>query len=497
MCQPRAPLSYLFKGMDFSSCLFKIAEHLDSDELAALKFLCLNHIPQRKQEPIKDALMLFQGLQERGLLEEGNLSFLKELLFLINRLDLLTKFLNTSKEEMVRELQVLDRAQVSPYRVMLLKLSEDVVTSELKEFKFFLEEKIPKYKLHDNTSLLDIFVEMEKRLILSEDNLDALKLICFRIKKSLLGRIKDYELSSRGRSVSLEGAADLPVSFSDGESCFRMSAEMLDSLGEQDSQPQESDRIYQMKSKPRGYCLIFNNNDFSKAREDVPKLHTIKDRKGTNYDRDALTETFKELHFETVSYQDSTANEIREVLGSYQSLDHKDRDCFICCILSHGDKGIIYGTDGKEASIHELTSYFTGLKCPSLAGKPKIFFIQACQGDSYQRAVPVETDSEEKDSGPDIDSLSQKSYIPDEADFLLGMATVKNCVSYREPTRGTWYIQSLCQSLRQRCPRGDDILSILTGVNYDVSNKDDRKNMGKQMPQPIFTLRKKLFFPPN
>lgn len=40
-----------------------------------------------------------------------------------------------------------------------------------------------------------------------------------------------------------------------------------------------------MKSKPRGYCVIFNNNDFSKAREDVPKLHTIKDRKGTNYDR--------------------------------------------------------------------------------------------------------------------------------------------------------------------------------------------------------------------
>ena len=44
--------------------------------------------------------------------------------------------------------------------------------------------------------------------------------------------------------------------------------------------------------------------------------------------------------------------------------------------------------------------------------------------------------------------------------------------------------------------RGDDILSILTGVNYDVSNKDDRRNKGKQMTQPTFTLRKKLFFPP-
>lgn len=45
--------------------------------------------------------------------------------------------------------------------------------------------------------------------------------------------------------------------------------------------------------------------------------------------------------------------------------------------------------------------------------------------------------------------------------------------------------------------RGEDILTILTEVNFEVSNKDDRKNMGKQMPQPTFTLRKKLFFPLN
>jgi caspase 8 len=51
-----------------------------------------------------------------------------------------------------------------------------------------------------------------------------------------------------------------------------------------------------------------------------------------------------------------------------------------------------------------------------------------------------------------MDSSSQKRYIPDEADFLLGMATVTNCVSYRDPLRGTWFIQSLCRSLKERCP---------------------------------------------
>ncbi|KAL1770915.1 hypothetical protein HispidOSU_019751 [Sigmodon hispidus] len=482
--------------MDFSSCLFSIAEHLGSEELAALKFLCLDYISQKKQEPISDALMLFQGLQENGMLEEGNLSFLKELLFLINRLDLLTRDLDSSKEEMMMELKVKGNAQVSPFREMLFKLSEEVTESELKSFKFLLKEKIPKCKLQDNLSLLDIFVEMEKRLILSKEKLDVLKFILGQVNKSLLGKVEEYELSYLGRSMSLEEGTELPDSVVDENLCPRMQ-EMCDSPREQDNESQVSDRIYPMQNKPRGYCLIFNNNDFSKAREAVPRLHKIKDRKGTNYDKDALTETFGELHFEVVSYPDCTANKIHEVLESYQSMDHTNKDCFICCILSHGDKGIIYGTDGKEASIRELTSYFTGSKCPSLAGKPKIFFIQACQGDNHQKAVAVEVDSEEKDCELAMDSSPQKNYIPDEADFLLGMATVKNCVSYRDPTQGTWYIQSLCQSLRKRCPKGDDILSILTSVNYDVSNKDDWRNMGKQMPQPIFTLRKKLFFPLN
>ncbi|XP_025790859.1 caspase-8 [Puma concolor] len=479
--------------MDFSKCLYNIGEQLGSDELASLKFLSLDYIPQKKQEPIKDALMLFQRLQEKRMLEESNLSFLKELLFRINRLDLLFNYLNTSKEAMEQELQIPGRAQIPPYRVMLFQISEDVNKLELRSFKFLLSQEISRCKVDDDMNLLDIFIEMEKRVILGERNLDTLKRICDQINKSLLKKITDYEELSREGRMSLQRSPD---ELSNGEESLAMMA-LSDSLEEQDSESQTSDKVYRMKSKPRGYCLIFNNYDFSRARKDVPKLQNIKDRNGTDFDAEALSKTFSELHFEIVNFKDSTAKTICEVLKSYQRMDHNNKDCFICCILSHGDKGIIYGSDGQEAPIYELTSYFTGSKCPSLAGKPKIFFIQACQGDNYQRGIAVETDSEQKEDYLEMDSSFQKRYIPDEADFLLGMATVNNCVSYRNPTEGTWYIQSLCQSLRERCPRGEDILTILTEVNFEVSNKDDKKNMGKQMPQPTFTLRKKLFFPLN
>ncbi|KAF5910582.1 hypothetical protein HPG69_004670 [Diceros bicornis minor] len=444
--------------MNFNNCLYNIGEHLDSDELASLKFLSLDYIPQRKQEPIKDALMLFQRLQEKRIEATGITSTVTPCI----------KW-GTTEESFSKV-------------VMLFQISEDVTKLELKSFKFLLSQEISKCRLDDDMNLLDIFIEMEKRVMLGERNLDTLKKICDQVNKSLLKKINDYEELSRGRNtvtaVNQPNSHPAVSRLLAGEGSLGGQA-MSDSPGQQDSETQTSEKVYRMKSKPRGYCLIFNNYDFSVAR------------------KDALSTTFSDLHFQIVRYEDSTAKEICETLKSYQSMDHNDRDCFVCCILSHGDKGIVYGSDGQEASIYELISYFTGSKCPSLAGKPKIFFIQACQGDNYQKGIAVETDSEQKDAYLEMDLSFQKRYIPDEADFLLGMATVNNCVSYRNPMEGTWYIQSLCQSLRERCPRGEDILTILTNVNFEVSNKDDKKNMGKQMPQPTFTLRKKLLFPLN
>ncbi|XP_075385123.1 caspase-8 isoform X1 [Tenrec ecaudatus] len=476
--------------MDLENLLYQIAQQLDNPKLASLKFLSLDHIPQRKLESIQEPLDFFLTLKEKGMLAKDNLSFLKELLFHSQSLNLLIKFLNVSKEEMAKELQIPGKAQIDPYRVMLFQIFEDVSTEELKAFKFYLNQKISKEKLDHHATLLDIFVEMEKRDMLGKENLDLLKNIFGLVNQSLLKKIKAYEELNEERRMCPERNRD---GCSNGEELFK-NMTISNSSSRQKSELQTSDNVYRMESKPRGYCLIFNNYNFEKARKEVPKLAHMKDRNGTHIDAEALRKTFHGLHFEVLEFQDHPAKEICDTLEYYRKMDHSDKDCFICCILSHGDKGVIYGIDGQEAAISQLTSYFTGSKCPSLKDKPKIFFIQACQGDNCQKGVAVETDSEQQEAALEPVPPSQKHYIPDDADFLLGMATVNNYVSYRSPLDGTWYIQSLCKELRERCPR-DDILTILTEVNKEVSSKDDKKNMGKQMPQPTFTLRKKLYFP--
>ncbi|NXP63117.1 CASP8 protein, partial [Chloropsis cyanopogon] len=478
---------------DFHKLLFEVSEALVTEELAALKFLSLDHVPRRKLEAIQEPKAFFEVLEEKDMIGPENLFFLKELLYQISRIDLLSAHLGSSREEMERELQVPGRAQVSAHRCLLFQLSEDVVEDELMSFKLLLVNELPKSKLTRETTMLDILTEMEKKGLLGKDNLSMLKSLCEKINISLWDRIED--------GLNLLGQEELLITEEQWGSTGCPGGHLVSSVtpGPPVSFDDSSQLLeaYKMTSRPRGVCLILNNHNFAKAREGVLEHKHMKDRNGTDVDAAALRNVFSKLHFRVEEYRDLTAEEIRKTVNIFQSADHEDKDCFVCCILSHGKKGIIYGVDGQEVPIRELTTSFTAQNCHSLAGKPKVFFIQACQGDAFHKGVSIETDSGEQDSSVERDARFQLNCIPEEADFLLGMATLQDYVSYRSTREGTWYIQALCQHLEYSCPRGEDVLTILTAVNQEVSRKTCERDAKKQMPQPSFTLRKRLIFPVN
>ncbi|XP_021444674.1 caspase-8 [Oncorhynchus mykiss] len=241
---------------------------------------------------------------------------------------------------------------------------------------------------------------------------------------------------------------------------------------------------YRMTSLPRGHCLIINNVHFIQMGE----------RRGSDKDAEVLKDVFQWLGFKVTVLLDQTALQAREELKRFGDETHGD--AFVCCVLSHGGKGVIYGTDGEPISTNDLISPFKGTNCSTLIGKPKAFFIQACRGKDTQARVQLEADE-----NPGVNPGHQ-IYIPADADFLFAMATVEDYYSFRVPTSGSWFIQTLCKQLKQGCPRGDDILTILTQVNRDVSQMDDRYRdkksreykQAKQMPEPKYTLTKRLVF---
>uniref|UniRef100_A0A8C8SZV4 Caspase-8 n=1 Tax=Pelusios castaneus TaxID=367368 RepID=A0A8C8SZV4_9SAUR len=414
---------------DIYKLLLSISEGLDLENLMGLKFLSLDHIPLKNQEEIQDPKDFFKKLQEKRLIKEDDLFFLKELLFRVNRIDLLTEKLNSNKEEMERELQIPNRAKVSPYRQLLYRISEEITREEGDSVRFLLQKALPKKKLQDNAAILKLFIEMEKIGIMNETQLTELKSILQEIRPDLAQKINTYELKKQGHIHQEVSCLKTCALVGPGEPGAK----------EGMSGPKLSDP-YRMDNNPHGYCVILNNSDFKNPEET---------RRGTDKDAAALKQVFEWLQFETVEYQNLEAKQIYEQIQKYSSMDHSNMDCFICCLLSHGDKGKVHGTDWNSVSIKDLVSCFTGSKCPSLAGKPKLFFIQACQGKTGQKSVLVDEDyfqELEKDAFP-------LPSIPDWSDILIGMATVEDFECYRYSEKGSAYIQSVCKEIEALCPQ--------------------------------------------
>ncbi|XP_073347568.1 caspase-3-like [Pagrus major] len=269
----------------------------------------------------------------------------------------------------------------------------------------------------------------------------------------------------------------------------------------------EEDDQYQLNSQPTGLCVIMNNENFT----------CMDKRHGTDKDAQSLAEVFSWLGFRVLMCKDQTRDQMDRALKCFASLSDlsqlqefsiqewsnnrfthlkeappspKHGDAFICCILSHGESGSVKGTDGKSLPIKHITRTFKATDQSALTGKPKVFLIQACQGKQEHRGVLSE-DLQADDS--------QSQYIPEEADILMAISTVEDYKSFRHIKDGSWFIQSVCQQLKEGCSSGDDMTTILNRVNNEVSQKEAANQPGKvkQMSEVRYTLRKSLVLTPH
>lgn len=249
---------------------------------------------------------------------------------------------------------------------------------------------------------------------------------------------------------------------------------------------------YKMGNKRRGLALIFNQERFYWHLR-------LNNRHGTNADRANLEKRFRDLNFEVRSYEDYKQVEVLDKIREAAEEDHSDADCFLLAFLSHGEDDHVYAYDGK-ISIQDITSLFKGDKCKSLAGKPKIFVIQACRGDQHDDPVTVcdAVDSDLKTNEVVVDASAVHT-LPAGADFIMCYSVAEGYYSHRETINGSWYIQDLCEMLRRF---GDSLefTELLTLVNRKVSMRSvmcaaDRSMIGKkQVPCFASMLTKKLYF---
>ena len=173
-------------------------------------------------------------------------------------------------------------------------------------------------------------------------------------------------------------------------------------------------------------------------------------------------------------------------------MDHSDNDCLMVTVMTHGDEKTIASYD-QDYKIGLITSKFTDDRCPTLIGKPRIFFIQACRGERLDHGfipknprVPHKLRRSIKNRNDVSDvaipfvmnkihadfEFEEKVFCPPiHKDFLLVRSAMQGYFSFRNPTTGSWFIQDLCSELEQN-GTSIDILNLLTHVNWKVSERE-------------------------
>uniref|UniRef100_A0A8C1CKA8 Caspase-8 n=1 Tax=Cyprinus carpio carpio TaxID=630221 RepID=A0A8C1CKA8_CYPCA len=498
--------------LGFQRVLLKVQQSLTVDEVQDLVFLCSDLLSLKDLSAVTSAGQLFSLLENRDLLSWEDPSLLLELLRILKRNSLIRSL--TSDDVMPTNGTTYSQL-ISPYRQLLYELSESICEQDLKNIKFLLLKTLPRKKLEKDTTLLQLFLEMEKEGFLDENNLDVLQKMIADINPCLEKRIIQYKTESceTGGMVIAQEIGDItPALYSPAQPSLLTSRTSVDFMEEQvnrlnltegaaavsGDQSQHSVieneslnmsgtesagiQQYEMKGDKRGVCLIINNCDFKDCG--------LRNRDGTDIDKKSLEVVFQWLGFEVLTERNCDRHQILQVLRDLAARDHTSADCVVCCVLSHGKiKGIV-GVDGQIVTYRELIETLSPSQCPTLFKKPKLFFIQACRGTDDQPAAFPQIFPDDEVM-PVSDSAVPRDSIPKMADYLLAMSTVPHYVSYREKDHGTWFIQSLCHNLKLLVPRGVDLLSILMQVNSDVSKKTDKSGLRKQMPQPEFTLTKR------
>ncbi|XP_059156603.1 caspase-3-like [Physella acuta] len=286
------------------------------------------------------------------------------------------------------------------------------------------------------------------------------------------------------------------MSVTDGASGGLVSEEVGPMTQQLSSQPLPC-YSYKMNYPRRGTAMIINNERFT---------NNLPQRTGSSLDADRLYSLFNLLKFEKIiQLDDLRVEEMKNELTKIAQADHSNSSCFVCAILTHGEEGYLYGTDDK-LNVGDLLAPFKGNRCKSLAGKPKIFILQACRGDDLDDGVSTgDSGFDASDAGvfdtpmQEFEEDIDERKIPVEADFLLAYSVVPGYYSWRNPDTGSFFISAIDEVFRENW-RKLDLLTMFTRVNYKVAHdfesltRDANRLKKKQMPSITSMLTKDVFF---
>ncbi|XP_071105117.1 caspase-3-like [Haliotis cracherodii] len=312
------------------------------------------------------------------------------------------------------------------------------------------------------------------------------------------------------------------------------------SYQEEKKEPVPESNQYDLGHPDRGVALIVCNQTFVNN----------KPRVGAHHDVEYFKKTFQKLGFQDIRDKyNMTADGMLDWFAAVSQEDHSERDCLAVAITSHGEKytqvdprrynvsverDTILGSQGAVYT-EELVGMFSDQNCPSLAGKPRLFLLQACRGINLDDGVDLSRDLDVVDAvqilepeytvsptpcfkdfcivyatPPDMSVLQlclslnpSTPSTPCFKDFCIVYATPPGFFAFRRPSEGSWFVKAFWDVVERVDPSRVDFLRLVTLVIHQVafsfqSSAVDPRIDGKKQSGCIYSmLTKDIYFTPK
>uniref|UniRef100_A0A8D1VC84 CASP8 and FADD-like apoptosis regulator n=1 Tax=Sus scrofa TaxID=9823 RepID=A0A8D1VC84_PIG len=470
--------------------IHQVEEALDEDEKEILLFLCRDIAADVVPLNVRDLLDI---LRERGKL---SLVSLAELLYRVRRFDLLKRILKMDRRTV--EAQLLRHPHlISDYRVLMMEIGEGLDKSDVSSLIFLMRDHISRSKMAKDKSFLDLVIELEKLNLVAPDHLDLLEKCLRNIHRiDLKTKIQKYKQSAQGAETNYVNAlqASLPnLSIKDPSYNLRGNSRKSKSRDDTGGGPRGNrtmlrvfnnrcfpfqhvpEERYKMQSKPLGICLIIDC---------------------VGNDTDVLRDTFSSLGYEVQYFLYLKVEQISKILRKVARMpQHQDYDSFVCVLVSRGGSQSVFGVDKTLSGfpLDHIRRMFMADVCPTLLGKPKLFFIQIYVTSEGQ----LEDSSFLEVDGPSVKSMDSKARQPGtctvhrEADFFWSLCKADVSLLERPSSSSSVYLQCLSQKLGKE--RKVSLLELHVDLNSKVYDWNSRVSAKERYYVRLqHTLRKKV-----
>ena len=133
---------------------------------------------------------------------------------------------------------------------------------------------------------------------------------------------------------------------------------------------------YPMNARPHGIALVVVRESNTDGRP----------YEGGQTNSSKLTRIFQYLQYSVQHHTDVTSTQMIQLVEEIASMDHTTYDSFVCCMFGGGNNDhYMRCNDLNYVNIYELVDKVQ--QCPTLQGKPKLFFIDIHRH-QYERAPP-------------------------------------------------------------------------------------------------------------